>query len=124
HFCHVIFGIGPYIGNYPEQVLLSGIIQGWCSRCVAPPNNLDGLDRGAPQMQALTNALVEELSSGVIWDEWGVDGNVKASSIFIPFTDDFPHADIHELLAPNILHQLVKGTFKDHLVEWVGRYLD
>jgi len=40
------------------------------------------------------------------------------------FTDDFPHADIWQLLAPDILHQLVKGTFKDHLIEWVGKYLE
>ncbi|KAJ8691164.1 hypothetical protein PTI98_010760 [Pleurotus ostreatus] len=32
-----------------------------------------------------------------------------------PFTNDFPRADIHELLSPDILHQLIKGSFKDHL---------
>lgn len=43
--------------------------------------------------------------------------------VFQPFTDDFPRADIHELLSPDLLHQLIKGTFKDHLVSWVEKYL-
>lgn len=26
----VIFGVGPYIADYPEQVLVSGVVQNWC----------------------------------------------------------------------------------------------
>ena len=36
---------------------------------------------------------------------------------------DFPRANIHELIAPDILHQLIKGTFKDHLTTWVEKYI-
>jgi Plavaka transposase len=28
----VVYGLGPYIADYPEQVLISGIVQGWCPR--------------------------------------------------------------------------------------------
>jgi hypothetical protein len=44
-------------------------------------------------------------------------------TIFQPFTTHFPCADIHKMLSADILHQLIKGTFKDHLVQWIGDYL-
>ena len=31
HFQHVIWGIGPYIADYLEQVLLECIIKNWCA---------------------------------------------------------------------------------------------
>lgn len=36
---------------------------------------------------------------------------------------EFPCTNIHELLTPNLLHQAIKGTFKNHLVTWVNEYL-
>ncbi|KAH9968467.1 hypothetical protein BJV74DRAFT_909870 [Russula compacta] len=35
----------------------------------------------------------------------------------------FPRADIHKLLTPDLLHQVIKGTFKDHIVMWVNKFL-
>lgn len=41
-----------------------------------------------------------------------------------PFTHGFPCADIHKLLSPDLLHQIIKGTFKDHIVTWVVDYVE
>jgi len=51
------------------------------------------------------------------------DNYPPSSSNSQPFTHGFPRADIHTLLSPDLLHQLIKGTFKDHLVTWVNDYL-
>ncbi|RXW17475.1 hypothetical protein EST38_g8379, partial [Candolleomyces aberdarensis] len=53
-----------------------------------------------------------------VWDDWGIVGDI------IPFTAYFPRADIHELISPDLLHQLIKGTFKDHLVDWIVQYIN
>lgn len=31
--------------------------------------------------------------------------------------------DIHHLLSPDLLHQIIKGTFKDHIVDWIEQYI-
>ena len=40
-----------------------------------------------------------------------------------PYTNDFPRADIHELLSGDLLHQVIK-PFKDHLVDWTHEFLE
>ena len=40
------------------------------------------------------------------------------------FTEHFPRANIYELITPDILHQIIKGVFKDHLVKWTCKYLE
>lgn len=32
HFQHVIYDLAAYIADYPEQVLLAGIVQNWCPK--------------------------------------------------------------------------------------------
>jgi len=32
HFRQVIYGIGPYISDYPEQALLPCVVSEWCPR--------------------------------------------------------------------------------------------
>jgi hypothetical protein len=32
HYRRVIYQLGPYIADYPEQALLACIVQGWCAR--------------------------------------------------------------------------------------------
>ena len=32
HFRKVIYGLGPFIADYPEQALLACIVQGWCPK--------------------------------------------------------------------------------------------
>jgi hypothetical protein len=34
HFRRVIYDLGPFIADYPEQVLLAGTVQNWCPRFV------------------------------------------------------------------------------------------
>ncbi|KAH7918492.1 hypothetical protein BV22DRAFT_1186404 [Leucogyrophana mollusca] len=100
----VIYGLGPYITEYEEQVVLAGIVRKRCAK-------IDAL-------------LFEQIDSGGLprfhpqhWNEYGIIGDI------VPFTNDFPRADVHKLLAPDLLHRIIKGTFKDHLVDWVERYL-
>ena len=84
--------------------------------CTALPTDIDGA--AGPRTNALTDMLIESFDMNTLRTEYGVDAPV------VPFTQDFPRADIYELISSDLLHQAIKGTFKDHLVTWVGEYLE
>ncbi|KAF5373982.1 hypothetical protein D9615_009931 [Tricholomella constricta] len=117
YYRRVIYGLGPYIADYPEQALLACVVQGWCPKCTAYPEDLDDCSKAERRSHQHTEKLVQGCSLVELWDGYGIVGEL------IPFTKSFPRADIHELLAPDLLHQIIKGTFKDHLVDWVTQYI-
>jgi hypothetical protein len=92
HFRRAVYGLGPYIADYPEQALLACIVQNWCakyvsetsfvtcqltclSRCTAPADDLDGGIYGRCSREH-TDVLVETFELGVLWDEYGLVGDV------------------------------------------------
>lgn len=98
HFRRAVYGIGPYIADYPEQALLACVVQGWCLRCVvrssfvtrhliclprctAPAKGIDDAKRGY-RSSGHTSVLVKELELGVLWDEYGLVGNIVVRIVF------------------------------------------
>ncbi|KAF8815301.1 hypothetical protein BYT27DRAFT_7226011 [Phlegmacium glaucopus] len=131
HYRRVIYGLGPYIADYPEQCLLACVVSGWCPRnsdivlsIAALHTHSDNLDRepedAIQRSHEHTTALHEAFDGDLkeLWEGYGIIGDI------VPFTVHFPCANIHELLSPDLLHQIIKGTFKDHIVTWVVQYLE
>ncbi|KAG1892811.1 hypothetical protein F4604DRAFT_1876051 [Suillus subluteus] len=117
HFWRVIYGLGPYIADYEEQVLLACIVRRWCTRCCANRKDLDADLDALLRCRDHTEALVDAGTYAQLWLEFGIISDL------VPFTNDFPRADIYHLIAPDLLHQIIKGAFKDHLVSWVEIYI-
>lgn len=102
--------------------------------------DLDGTHAGR-RTPALTNKLRDLVDSKTLWTDYGINCDIIVSAIidssFIrpvfsrsadltpgqPFTSDFPRADIYEMISPDLLHQVIKGTFKDHIVTWICDYV-
>ena len=36
HYRRAVYALGPYIADYPEQVIMAGVVNGWCVWCVPP----------------------------------------------------------------------------------------
>ncbi|KAI0072406.1 hypothetical protein K474DRAFT_1686643 [Panus rudis PR-1116 ss-1] len=105
HYRRVVYGLGPYIGDYPEQ-------------CMAFAEDLDG-SSGTRRTHKLTDKLISAYDGNtkMLREDYGIIADV------VPFTVLFPRADIHEMLSLDLLHQIIKGTFKDHIVSWVEDYI-
>ncbi|KIK74003.1 hypothetical protein PAXRUDRAFT_176922 [Paxillus rubicundulus Ve08.2h10] len=112
HYHRAVYGIEPYIADYPEQALLACIVQGWCPKCTANRKDLDGSTDASPCTHEHTRLLMEHFQSHILWQEYEIIDDI------LPFTADFPRENIHELIAPDIHHQIIKGTFT-----WVKTYL-
>ncbi|TFY56705.1 hypothetical protein EVJ58_g7473 [Rhodofomes roseus] len=117
HFRRAVYGIGPNTQDYPEQALNACIVEGWCPVCMGHHHDLDAGANQGRRTAEFREALIELLDEKVLWQDYGIVSTV------IPYTNDFPRADIHELLSGDLLHQVIK-PLKDHCVEWIILFLN
>ena len=96
--------------------------------------NISSLQQGAYQYVSRNVQVGSTL--GWIWVDWGCCGEPFISYFygccslyhlqyyFTAVYKPLPHTDIHELLTLGLLHQLIKGAFKVHIITWIVTYID
>ncbi|KAJ3793034.1 hypothetical protein GGU11DRAFT_873728 [Lentinula aff. detonsa] len=104
--CHPI--LAAYIGDYPEQMLVTCGYYG--------DNELGGYPctTGFRDPTAAVEAVKSIGTSE--WVENCLDANIKP--VQHPFWEDLPYTDIFRAITSDILHQLYQGVMK-HLIQWL-----
>lgn len=76
HFRRVIYGLGPYIADYPEQVLASCIVSGWCPLCPKHRDKLDEPGNVGRRSREHTEELLKLLDLATLWEDYGIIGTL------------------------------------------------
>ncbi|KAG1781874.1 hypothetical protein EV702DRAFT_1184927 [Suillus placidus] len=99
--------LAAYVADFPEQCLVACCKENWCPKC----DPLNSLMRD-PEV---TKEILEKRKNGqhpIQFDDNGLH------AVYNPFWANLPHANIFLAFTPDLLHQVHKGVFKDHLVKW------
>lgn len=112
--CHPIFAV--HVGDYPEQVLVTGVKYGECACCPVPPADLGVYPHQHPyrELEPVLRAL--EIADDALRAEACLEAGIKP--LYKPYWEELPYADPFLSITPDILHQLYQGVVK-HLVTWI-----
>jgi Plavaka transposase len=117
---HVFPILAAYIADFPEQCLVACCKESRCPKCLVQHDR-----RGEPLDEPGINSrprMQKDILQTLHRHMAGLSNTLKEDGIrddvYAPFWADLPHVDIFSCLTPDILHQLHKGVFKEHLVEW------
>jgi len=113
--CHPIFAI--FVGDYPEQFLVTCTYNGRCPKCTVPLGQLGEYQTFPRHMQS-TVIDAYQLCDADAHTFNRACREAGTKPVFHPFWETLPLTDIYLSITPDILHQLLQGMVK-HLVEWI-----
>ncbi|KAG8771009.1 hypothetical protein FRC12_003914 [Ceratobasidium sp. 428] len=106
--------LAAYIADFPEQALITCVRESCCPVCWIPHN--EGGDMSVRYPLRDRCRTLDALD-----DHWnGYSRTIKTLGIrpTHPFWADLPYVDISTCMAPDLLHQLDRGVFGDHMIKW------
>ncbi|KAJ3557813.1 hypothetical protein NM688_g1264 [Phlebia brevispora] len=107
--------LAAYMADHSEQCLVVNVKENFC-----PKGTVDPDEHGEPSECLLRN--VEKMLEVLDLHQKGHSPELFEKTgmrpVYEPFWRDLPHCDIFLCITPDVLHQLHKGVFKDHLMSW------
>ncbi|KAH8977887.1 hypothetical protein EDB86DRAFT_2816589, partial [Lactarius hatsudake] len=113
--CHPIFAT--FVGDYPEQGLVTCTRYGRCPKCLIPTDQL-GNYTNFPARNHVEMVDTYMSASEDIRRFRAVCHEVGLKALFRPFWNAFPLVDIFLSITPDVLHQLLQGVVK-HVKAWL-----
>ena len=104
-----------YVADFPEQCLVACNKESRCPCCLVELQDHGKLEEYACHSMVDMLKTLQRRRRNKQLKKFDKEG---LRLVFKPFWKDLPFTDIFVCITPNILHQLHKGIFHDHLVQW------
>ena len=111
--------LAAYVADYPEQCLVACCMENRCPIGTIAPDLCGSHQTCHPHMKDETLNLLKHHENGTLIGD--LETHFKSlgiRAVHKPFWANLPHTDVFRMFMPDLLHQLHKGVFKDHLVKW------
>jgi hypothetical protein len=107
--------LAAYIADNPEQCLIACVKNNMCHRCTVETDERGNFGRGVPRDPERTKLDLDAKAANTTTTTFVSNG---LNAVDQPFWAGLRFTDIFTCLTPDLLHQLHRGVFKDHMLKW------